>query len=170
MLSTLDGSKDILLFAFKSQANLVINASCILLYISKALYIECNHRLQELLLGELIQCSILWLVTKKLVIPFFWRNLFFASLFYLCIMSSHIGSFANLARYPPFKPTSSFVLTSLTYLSLEYGDDTSQEGASKGRFKFPLIKTSGTYLNTTSFLLGGEQTSKHGGRGRYYAN
>jgi hypothetical protein len=42
-----------------------------LLYLSKALYIECNHRLQELLLGELIQGSILWLVTKKLVIPFF---------------------------------------------------------------------------------------------------
>jgi hypothetical protein len=36
-----------------------------------ALYNECNHRLQELLLGELIQGSILWLVTKKLVIPFF---------------------------------------------------------------------------------------------------
>jgi hypothetical protein len=35
-------SKDILLFAFKSHANLVINASCILLYLSKALYIECN--------------------------------------------------------------------------------------------------------------------------------
>jgi hypothetical protein len=55
-------------------------------------------------------------------------------------VSSHIGSFANLARYPPFKPTSSFVLTSLTNLSLEYGDDTSQEGTSKGRFKSPLIK------------------------------
>jgi hypothetical protein len=52
-------------------------------------------------------------------------------------VSSHIGSFANLAGYPPFKPTSSFVLTSLTYLSLEYGDNMSQEGASKGRFKFP---------------------------------
>jgi hypothetical protein len=85
-------------------------------------------------------------------------------------VSSHIGSFANLAGYPPFKPTSFFVLTSLTYLSLEYGDDTSQEGASKGRFKFPLIKTSGTYLNTTSSLLGDEQTSEHGGGGRYYAN
>jgi hypothetical protein len=85
-------------------------------------------------------------------------------------VSSHIRSFANLAGYPPFKPTSYFVLTSLTYLSLEYGDDTSQEGASKGRFKFPLIKTSDTYLNTTSSLLGDEQTSKHGGGGRYYAN
>jgi hypothetical protein len=73
-------------------------------------------------------------------------------------VSSHIGSFANLARYPPFKPTSSFVLTSLTYLLLEYGDDTSQEGASKGIFKFPLIKTSGTYLNTTSFFF--SRTSK----------
>jgi hypothetical protein len=68
MLSTLDGSKDILLF--KSHANLVINTSCILLYLSKALYIECNHRLQELLLGELIQGSILSLANKKLVIPF----------------------------------------------------------------------------------------------------
>jgi hypothetical protein len=71
MLSTLDGSKYILLFAFKSHANLVINTYCILLYLSKTLYIECNHRLQELLLGELIQDLILWLVTKKLVIPFF---------------------------------------------------------------------------------------------------
>jgi hypothetical protein len=70
MLSTLDGSNNILLFA-KSHANLVINTSCILFYLSKALYIECNHRLQELLLGELIQGSIFWLVTKKLVIPFF---------------------------------------------------------------------------------------------------
>jgi hypothetical protein len=83
-------------------------------------------------------------------------------------VSSHIGSFANFAGYPPFKPTSFFVLTSLTYLSLEYGDDTSHEGASKGRFKFPPIKTSGTYLNTTSSLLGDEQISKHGGGGRYY--
>jgi hypothetical protein len=99
----------------------------------------------------------------------FLRNLF-SNLFYLCIVSSHIGSFANLAGYPPYKPTSYFVLTSLTYLSLEYGDNTSQEGASKGRFRFPLIKTSGTYLNTTSSLLGDEQTSKHGGGGRYYAN
>jgi hypothetical protein len=69
-------------------------------------------------------------------------------------VSSNIGSFANLIGYPPFKPTSSFVLTSLTYLSLEYGDDMSQEGASKGRFKVPFIKTSDTYLNTTSSLLG----------------
>jgi hypothetical protein len=68
MLSTLDGSKNILPFSFKSHANLVINTSGILLYLSKALYIECNHRLQKLLLGELIQGSILWLVTKKLVI------------------------------------------------------------------------------------------------------
>jgi hypothetical protein len=71
LCSQLDGWKDILLFPFKSHANLVINTSCIFLYLSKALYVECNHRLQELLLGELIQGLILWLVTKKLVIPFF---------------------------------------------------------------------------------------------------
>jgi hypothetical protein len=71
MLSTLDGSKDILLFAFKSHANLAISTSCILLYLSKALYIECNHRLQELLSGELIKGSIRCLLTKKLVILFF---------------------------------------------------------------------------------------------------
>jgi hypothetical protein len=41
----------------------------------------------------------------------FLRNLSFASLFYPCIVSSHIGSFANLTGYTPFKPTSSFVLT-----------------------------------------------------------
>jgi hypothetical protein len=40
MLTTLDGLKDILHFAFKSHANLVINTSCILLYLSKALYNE----------------------------------------------------------------------------------------------------------------------------------
>jgi hypothetical protein len=85
-------------------------------------------------------------------------------------VSSHIGSFANLARYPRFKLTSSFVLTSLTYLSLEYGDNSSQEGVSKGRFKFSLIKTSVTYLNTTSSLLGNEHMSKNGGGGSYYAN
>jgi hypothetical protein len=71
MLSTLDGSKNILVFAFKSHANLVINTSCILLYLSKDLYIECNHRLQELLFSELIQGSIIWNMNKKLVIPFF---------------------------------------------------------------------------------------------------
>jgi hypothetical protein len=32
----------------------------------------------------------------------FLRNLCFASLFYSCIVSSNIGSFANLAGYPPF--------------------------------------------------------------------
>jgi hypothetical protein len=59
MLSTLDASKDILLFPFKSHDNYVINTSCILFYLSKALHIEHNHRLQDLLLGELIQGSIL---------------------------------------------------------------------------------------------------------------
>jgi hypothetical protein len=119
MLWTLDGSKNILLFAFKSHANLVINTSCILLYLSKALFIECNHRLQKLLLSELIQGLILWPWLRSWSFRVL-RNLSFASLFYPCIVSFHIESFANLPGYPPFKPTSSFVLTSLTYLPITW--------------------------------------------------
>jgi hypothetical protein len=139
MLSTLDGSKDILLFAFKSHANLVINNSCILLYLSKALYIEWNHRLQELLLGELIQGSIIWLVTKKLVIPF-------SCVTYLLLAYSISALWVPTTRAlqisPDIHPLNQHHILCYppwpTYLWLEYGDDTSQEGASKGRFKFPL--------------------------------
>jgi hypothetical protein len=84
----------------------------------------------------------------------FLRNLSFASLFYLCIVSSHIGSFAKLAGYPPFKPTSSFVLTSLTYLSLDYGDNMSQEGASKGRSSSLLSRHSVPTLTPLSLCSG----------------
>jgi hypothetical protein len=169
MLSTLDGSKDILLFAFK-----------VMLTLSLIPLAFCSTYLKPYILSATIDyksyCWVNWFKARfsgswLRSWPFhFLRNLSFASLFYLCIVSSHIGSFANLAEYPPFKPTSSFVLTSLAYLSFDYGYDTSQEGASKGRLKFSLIKTFSTYLNTTSFLLGDEQTSKHGGGGRYYAN
>jgi hypothetical protein len=99
------------------------------------------------------------------------HNLSFASLFYPCIMSSHTGSFTNLARYPTFKPTSSFVLTSLTYLPITWvWIRHVTKRCFKGKIQVPSHQTSGTYLNTTSSLLRDEQTSKHGGGGRYYAN
>jgi hypothetical protein len=99
------------------------------------------------------------------------RNLFFASLFYLCIVSSHIGSFANLAGYPPFKPTSSFVLTSLIYLPITWvWRRHVTRRCFKRKIQVPSHQTTGIYLNTTSSLLEDEQTSKHGGGGRYYAN
>jgi hypothetical protein len=46
--------------------------TCVLLYLSRALYIfECiNLSVQYLFLGELFQAMILWPETKKLVIPF----------------------------------------------------------------------------------------------------
>jgi hypothetical protein len=121
MLSTLDGSKDILLFVCRSHANLVINTSCILLYLSKALCIECNHRLQKLLLGELIQGSILWLVTKKLVIPFFCVN-------YLLLAYSIRALWAPTSKAlqisPDIHPLNQhhlLCLTSLTYLPITWG-------------------------------------------------
>jgi hypothetical protein len=44
----------------KSNANLVMNITCVLLYLSRALYIfECiNLSIQDLFLGELLQAMI----------------------------------------------------------------------------------------------------------------
>jgi hypothetical protein len=54
----LDGLK--IIFLPKSNANLVINITCVLLYLSRALYIfECiNLIVQDLFLGELLQAMI----------------------------------------------------------------------------------------------------------------
>jgi hypothetical protein len=49
-----------MVFMPKSNANLVMNITCVLLYLSKALYIfECiNLSVQELFLSELLQAMI----------------------------------------------------------------------------------------------------------------
>jgi hypothetical protein len=54
----LDGLK--MVFILKNNANLVINITCVLLYLSKALYIfECiNLSVQDLFLSELLQAMI----------------------------------------------------------------------------------------------------------------
>jgi hypothetical protein len=54
----LDGLK--MIFILKSTANLVINITCVLLYLSRALYVfECiNLSVQDLFLGELFQAMI----------------------------------------------------------------------------------------------------------------
>jgi hypothetical protein len=54
----LDGLK--MVFIPKSNANLVINITCVLLYLSRALYIfECiNLSIQDLFLGGLLQAMI----------------------------------------------------------------------------------------------------------------
>jgi hypothetical protein len=54
----LDGLK--MIFILKSNANLVTNITCVLLYLSRAIYIfECiNPSLQDLFLSELFQAMI----------------------------------------------------------------------------------------------------------------
>jgi hypothetical protein len=49
-----------MIFISKSNVNLVINITCMLLYLSRALYIfECiNLSVQDLFLGELLQAMI----------------------------------------------------------------------------------------------------------------
>jgi hypothetical protein len=55
----LDGLK-IIIFVLKSNANLVITTTCMLLYLSRAIYIfECKKlSIQGLFLGELFQALI----------------------------------------------------------------------------------------------------------------
>jgi hypothetical protein len=54
----LDGLK--MIFILKRNANLVMNITCVLLYLSRALYIcECiNLSVQDLFLSELLQAMI----------------------------------------------------------------------------------------------------------------
>jgi hypothetical protein len=54
----LDGLK--MIFILKSNANLVINITCVLLYLSRAIFIfEClNLSVQDLFLSELLQAMI----------------------------------------------------------------------------------------------------------------
>jgi hypothetical protein len=67
-----------------------MNITCVLLYISRALYIFkfINLSVQELFLGELLQATILWPKTKKLVIPFL-RIYLIASLLSVHCVSQH---------------------------------------------------------------------------------
>jgi hypothetical protein len=119
MLSTLDGSKNILLLLLK-----------VMLTLSLIPLAFCSTYPKPYILSATIDYkSYCWVIKFKARVFGSWlrswsfrflRNLSFASLFYQCIVSSHIGSFANLVGYPPFKPTSSFVLTSLTYLPITW--------------------------------------------------
>jgi hypothetical protein len=111
------------IFVLTRYANLVFDTSCILLYLSKALYSlsEKNLIYKIYFWVHWFKAWIFWLKTKKLVIPFL-RFYLYASLFYLCIVSSHIRNFANLTGYPPRNPKYLFVYTFLTITqNFEYG-------------------------------------------------
>jgi hypothetical protein len=120
MLSTLDGSKNILLFAFKSHANLVIIPLAFCSTYPKPYILSATIDYKRYCWVNWFKARFFGSSLRSWSFHFFLRNLSFASLFYSCIVSSHIGSFANLTGYPPFKPTSSFVLTSLTYLPITW--------------------------------------------------
>jgi hypothetical protein len=70
MLSSLDGLK--MIFIPKSNTNFVINITCMLLYLSRALYtFECiNLSVQDFFWVSYFRSWFLWPETKKLVILF----------------------------------------------------------------------------------------------------
>jgi hypothetical protein len=80
-----------MVFMPKNIVNLVMNITCVLLNLSRDLYIfECiNLSIQELFLSELLQAMISRARTKKLVIPFL-RIYLFASLLSVHSVSPHI--------------------------------------------------------------------------------
>jgi hypothetical protein len=88
----------------KSNANLVINITCVLLYLSRAIFIfECLTLVYKIYIWvSYCRPWFVWPENKKLVIPFLCIYLI-ASLF-PCIVYPHIGDLTNLVRYPPLKP------------------------------------------------------------------
>jgi hypothetical protein len=99
----LDGLK--MIFILKSNANLVINITCVLLYLSIAIHIfECiNFSVQDLFFG--------WVISghdfsgPRLRSWSFYFCVYISLLaFYPCIVYPHIGDLTNLAGYPPLKP------------------------------------------------------------------
>jgi hypothetical protein len=77
-------------FIPESNANLVMNITCVLLYLSRALFIfDCiNLSVQHLFLSELLRAMISLAETKKLVIPFL-RIYLIASLLSVHCVSPH---------------------------------------------------------------------------------
>jgi hypothetical protein len=100
----LDGLKMIYLCFKKSNANLVINTTCMLLYLSRAIYIfEWKNLVYKVYFWmSYFSPWFLWVETKKLVIPFLLSILLLAFLSVHCV--SHIGDLTNLVGYPPLKP------------------------------------------------------------------
>jgi hypothetical protein len=76
----------------------------------------------------------------------------------------HIGDLTNLAGYPPLKPNINFCVYLLDHdLSLSMDRQFKED-----RKMVPIRKSIyGTYLISITSLPEDEQTSKHGGGGRY---
>jgi hypothetical protein len=86
----------------------------------------------------------------------------------------HIGDITNLARYPPLKPNIIFCDYLLDHnLSLridrQFKEDRKMVPTLKISSISPKESIFGTYLISITSLPEDEQTSKHGGGGRYNA-
>jgi hypothetical protein len=84
----------------------------------------------------------------------------------------HIGDLTNLAGYPPLKPNIIFCDYLLDHnLSLSIDHQFEEDRKTVPTFQVSLQRKSisGTYLISITSLLEDEQTSKHGGGGRYNA-
>jgi hypothetical protein len=104
-----------MVFMIKNIANLVTNITCVLLNLSKALYIfECiNLSVQDLFLSELFSGHDFSGPRLRSWSFRFCVSIFLLA-FYPCIMYPRFGDLTNLAGYPPLNQISSFVITSLT--------------------------------------------------------
>jgi hypothetical protein len=92
---------------------------------------------------------------------------------YPCIVYPHIGDFTNLAGFPPLKPNIIFCVYILDHnLSLSMDHQFKEDRwCQDWRIQVSLQRKSisGTYLIFITSLPADEQTSKHGGGGRYTA-
>jgi hypothetical protein len=159
-----------MVFIPKSNANLVMNITCVLLYLSRALYIfKCiNLSVQDLFLGELLNAIFLWPETKKLVILFLRIYLIASHLSVHCV-SPHQRSH-KLRRISTLKTKYHLLwLPPWPQPIVEYGSSIqgrSQDGAniedfkylSKGKvFSVPTLSLSPLCPRTTKRLSMGEE-------------
>jgi hypothetical protein len=161
-------------FMPKNIANLVINITCVLLNLSRALYIfECINLVYKIyFLVSYCRLWFLWPETKKLVIPFV-RIYLFASLLSVHCVSPHQRSHKPHRISTLKNQISSFVITSLT-TTYRWGWIINSRKIARQcqhwRIQVSLQRKSisGTYLIYHLFARG-RATSKHGGGGRYDA-
>jgi hypothetical protein len=84
----------------------------------------------------------------------------------------HTGDLTNLAGYPPLKPNTIFCDYLLDHNLLlridhQFKEDCKMVPTLRISSTSPRESISGTYLISITSLLEDEQTSKHGGGGRY---
>jgi hypothetical protein len=161
-------------FVLKSNPNLVINTTCMLLYLSRAIYIfECKNIVYKVYFWvsyfRLDSCGPR---LRSWSFRFCVTVLLLAS--YRCIVYPHIGDFTNLAGYPILKPNIIFCDYLLDHslplrMDRQFKEDRKMVPTLKISSIFPKEK----YFRYLPYLYHvfarGRATSKHRGGGRYNA-